>query len=206
MPTTTKVTISHASHVDHRILRYPAEGVEQPQKQRLLIWRQPPEPFRQRNFGLAELSLSAVDNHDLWQDGVNLLLALKPEDLNKDPEAMSELEDYSFRTGDIRNALQFGRRSVELNPKSAAAALTFARVLETSGASSQAEEQFLRAISLDPSLKEAYGRLAMQYMDEQRIQDAHKILDQYLQWNSNEILVHQMKRDVLSQQSASPQR
>lgn len=206
MPTTTKVTISHASHTDHRILRYPAEGIEPPQKQRLLVWREPPGQFRQRNFGLAELSLSAVDNHDLWQDGVDLLLALKPEELNKDAEAMSELEDYSLRTGDIANALNFGRRSVELNPKSAAAALTFARVLETSGDASQAEEQFLRAINLDPSLKEAYGRLSMHYMDQRRTQDALNILDRYLQWNSNEILVHQMKRDVLVEQSAAPQR
>jgi hypothetical protein len=206
MPTTKKVTITHASHTDHRILRYPGARAESSQNPRLVAWREPPEQFRQRNLGLAELLLSPVENEDLWRQGAALLLSLDPEELKTDADVASELEDYYVRTGDRAKAVEFGRRSVELNPRSATAALTFARALEASGASSEAEEQFLRAISLDPSLKEAYGRLAMFYAKEQRTQEATSILDRYLQWNSNEIFFHEMKRKLLPEKgSAIPQ-
>jgi len=206
MPTTKKVTIAHASHTDHRILRFPGNRPESPQKPKLVAWREPPEQFRQRNLGLAELMLSPVENEDLWRQGAALLLALDPEELETDPEVAAALEDYYFRTGDYAKALEFGRRSIELNPRSATTALTFARVLEASGAAKEAEEQFLRAVSLDPSLKEAYGRLAMFYAKQERIQDATSILDRYLQWNSNDILFHEMERKLLPEKGgATPQ-
>ena len=203
MPSTTKVTISHASHTDHRILRRPGEAAPAPQKQTLVVWREPPDKFRQRNLGLAQLSLSSVEKHDLWRDGANLLLTLNPEELNHDPDVVTQLEDYCFRIGDITNAVSFGQRSVELNPRSASAALTYARVLEASGAATAAEAQFLRAIGLDPSLTEAYGRLALYYSKQERTRDAIDVLDRYLRWNSKDILVHQMKRDLLRQQGAT---
>lgn len=202
MPTTTKVTISHASHTDHRILRHPATP-QSPQKSKLVAWREPPEQFRQRDLGLAELMLSPEENEDLWRDGARQLLALNHGELDNDAEVVTALEDYYFRTGDIAKAVEFGRRSVELNPSSASAALTFARVLQSSGAASEAEAQFLRAIRLDPSLKEAYGRLAVYYAGQRRTQDATSILDRYLEWNSNEIFFHQMKQKIVSQSAGS---
>jgi tetratricopeptide (TPR) repeat protein len=206
MPTTKKVTITHASHTDHRILRYPSAKTESPQRARLVAWREPSEQFRQRNLGLAELMLSPLENEDIWRQGAALLLALDPEELKTDAEVASALEDYYFRTHDNAKAIEFGRRSIELNPRSATAALTFARVLEASGAADEAEEQFLRAISLDPSLKEAYGRLAMFYAKQQRNQDAANILDRYLHWNSKDIFFHEMKRKLLPDKgSATPQ-
>lgn len=194
MPTTTKVTISHASHTDHRILRNPATYKEPPQKQKLVAWREPPESFRQRNLGLAELMMSPTDNEDIWRDGANQLLSLPPEKLNTDPDALVALEDFFFRTGDMAKAVDFGRRSVAVNLRSASAALTFARILQASGDNAGADEQYQRAISLDPSLKEAYGRLAMSYAKDHRPGDATKVLDQYLKWNPNEIFFHEMEQ------------
>jgi tetratricopeptide (TPR) repeat protein len=203
MPTTKKVTITHASHTDHRILRYPGAQAESPQKPSLVAWREPAEQFRQRNLGLAELMLSPAENEDIWHQGAELLLALDPEELKTDAEVASALEDYYFRTEDNAKALEFGRRSIELNPRSATAVLTFARVLEASGAASEAEGQFLRAVSLDPSLKETYGRLALFYSKQQRIQDAANILDRYLHWNSNDIFFHEMERKLLPEKRSA---
>lgn len=196
MPTTTKVTISHASHTDHRILRYPGAAPESVQTQKLVAWREPPEEFRQRDLGLAELMLSPEENEALWRDGARLLVSLNHGELNTDRDVVSALEDYYFRTGDTAKAVEFGGRSVQLNPASATAALTYARVLQSAGEASEAEAEFLRAIELDPSLKEAYGRLAMDYAEHQRPQDAANILDRYLHWNPNEIFFHQMEQKM----------
>ncbi len=196
MPATTKVTISHASHTDHRILRNPATYKEPAQKPKLVAWREPAEPFRQRNLGLAELQLSPVEYPELWRDGASLLSSLDPEKLKSDAEVDYALEDYFYRTGDTARAVEFGGRSVELNPRSADTALAFARVLQTSGESTEAEEQYMRAIKLDPSLKEAYGRLAMTYAKQHRSEDAAKTLDRYLQWNPNEIFFHEMGQRI----------
>lgn len=205
MPTTKKVTISHASHTDHRILRYPPSENRAPQKQKLVVWRDPPEEFRQRDLGLAELKLSPDENDDLWRDGGALLASLDPKQLMVDADAVLALEDFYLHTGDVPKALEFGRRSVDLDPRNSTAALTFARVLEASGSASEAEEQYLRAINIDPSLKEAYGRLAVHYAKQRRFEDAKNILDRYLQWNPNEIFFHELERQFSAQQgNATP--
>ena len=194
MPSTTKVSINHASNTDHRILRNPATYKAPAQKPKLVAWREPAETIRQRNLGLAELQLSPADYEELWHDGAKQLLSLPPEQLKSDPEVAAALEDYFSRTGDIDKAVEFGQRSVDLNPRSAEAALNFARVLQTSGATTQADVQYQRAIKLDPSLKEAYGRLAMSYAKDHDADDATKVLDQYLKWNPDEIFFHEMKQ------------
>ena len=202
MPTINKTTIAHASNTDHRILRHagkPADGV---QKKSLVAWRLPPEQFRQRNLGIAELRLSSVDDRELWLDGGDLLSSLPGDTAGKDADVAFSLESFYFDTGDLPHALELARRSVELNPQSASAALGLARIVESSGAESEAEGKFLRAISLNPSLKEAYGRLAMLYAKQRKFQDAIKVLDRYLQWNSNDILFHKWKKQLSAQNQA----
>ena len=202
MPTINKTTISHASNTDHRILRRPAARNPASRNQRLVAWREPAEPFRKRNLGIAELLLSSTDNRDLWLDGGNLLSSLSPDTLKNDPDVVFSLQAFYFENGDSSRALEFARRSVELNPQSANAALGLARILQASGSESEAEQQFLRTIGLNPSLKEAYGRLAMLYVKQKRIQDAVNILDRYMQWNSNEILFRDWKKQLLSQNTS----
>jgi tetratricopeptide (TPR) repeat protein len=204
MPTTKKVTISHASHTDHRILRRPPDQNGTPQKPKLVVWRDPPEQFRQRNRGLSELMLSPEENEDLWREGASLLLSLDPKQLSTDADVVTSLENFYLRTGDLPKALEFGSRSVDLNPRSSTAALTFARVLEASGSASEAEEQYLRAINIDPSLKEAYGRLAVHYARQGRFDEAKNILDRYLRWNPNEIFFHDLERRFSAQQGIAP--
>jgi predicted CXXCH cytochrome family protein len=199
MPTINKTTISHASNTDHRILRHPKTPGTEVQKETLVAWRQPPEQFRQRNLGIAELLLSSDENKDLWLDGGNILSSLSSETLKTDANVVSSLQAFYFGTGDLSRALELGQRAVELNPQSANAALALGRVLEASGADDKAQEQFLRAINLNPSWKEAYGRLAMSYAKQRRFEDAIGILDRYLQWNPNEVLFHKWKKQLSSQ-------
>jgi len=151
---------------------------------------------------IAELMLSSVDDRELWLDGGDLLSSLPGDTAGKDADVAFSLESFYFDTGDLPHALELARRSVELNPQSASAALGLARIVESSGAESEAEEQFLRAISLNPSLKEAYGRLAMLYAKQRKFQDAINVLDRYLQWNSNDILFHKWKKQLSAQNRA----
>jgi Flp pilus assembly protein TadD len=116
---------------------------------------------------------------------------------------VSSLQAFYFASGDSAQALGFARRSTKLNPQSANAALGLARILQASGSESEAEQEFLRVIDLNPSWREAYGRLAMLYLKQRRIQDAVNILDRYLLWNSNEILFRDWKKQILSQNAAS---
>ena len=202
MPTINKTTINHASNTDHRILRHPLAPSPPSQAQKLVAWREPAEQFRKRNMGIAELLLSSTDNRDLWLDGGNLLASLSPETLRTDPAVVFSLQAFYFANGDSSRALEFARRSVELNPQSANAALGLARILQSSGSDSGAEQEFLRTITINPSLKEAYGRLAMLYVKQKRIQDAVNILDRYMQWNSNEILFRDWKKQLRSQKAS----
>ena len=75
-------------------------------------------------------------------------------------------------------------------------------ILQSLGSDSEAEQEFLRTIAINPSLKEAFGRLAMLYVKQKRIQDAVNILDRYMQWNSNEILFRDWKKQLLSQKAS----
>jgi len=203
MPTINRTSITHASNTDHRILRRPGNGTNLSQTKKLVAWREPAEEFRNRNLGIAELLLSSTDEHELWLDGGNLLASLNAETRKTDQEVVSSLQAFYFASGDSAQALEFARRSAKLNPQSANAALGLGRILQASGSESEAEQEFLRVIDLNPSWREAYGRLAMLYVKQRRIQDAVNILDRYLLWNSNEILFRDWKKQILSQNAAS---
>jgi len=200
MPTSTKTIVAHAAHTDHRILRDPknrtaaASGTE-----KLVAWREPPPAFAERNLGLAKLMLPA-DKHELRSDGAKLLLSLPPDQAERDPVVVSSLAGYYLEIGDIEQALKFAHQSVSLNPKSGTEAMNLGVILLRAGQPGEAEPQFLRAIRLDPSLKDAYGRLAILYIQTGRKQDAASILDQYLKWNPDEVLFHLIKKKSLGDQ------
>jgi predicted CXXCH cytochrome family protein len=199
LPTSATTYVAHAAHTDHRILRNPAKAsTAQEGKEKLIAWREPPLPLRQRDLGMGELMLAPSEKYEeMRRHGSDLLLSLAAPGLDHDADAVSSLEAFYFQKGDLEKAVQFGRRSVEVAPQSGMMALNFAIVLDKSGEAEEAERQFLRAIDLDPSLKDAYGRLAMMYVKQSRSQDANNIIDRYLQWNPDEILFHSIKQSPL---------
>jgi Flp pilus assembly protein TadD len=166
---------------------------------RLSAWREPQQNFRERNLGIAELRLPRQDYQDLWNDGGDLLLSLSSR-AHDDSDVVFSLAAFYLDSGDMPRALEFARRAVELSPQSAVMALSLARILEASGADAQAEQQYLKAIGLNPSWKEPYGRLVMLYVRQRKFEDAIRILDRYLTWNSNEILFHEWRKQLLSQE------
>jgi Flp pilus assembly protein TadD len=166
---------------------------------RLSAWREPQQNFRERNLGIAELRLPRQDYQDLWNDGGDLLLSLSSR-THDDSDVVFSLAAFYLDSGDMPRALEFARRAVELSPQSAVMALSLARILEASGADAQAEQQYLKAIGLNPSWKEPYGRLVMLYVRQRKFEDAIRILDRYLTWNSNEILFHEWRKQLLSQE------
>jgi len=92
-----------------------------------------------------------------------------------------------FLESDPERAVALGRRVVELRPQSASCALSLGRALQQAGNPQEAEQQFLRAIDLDPSLMEAYAQLALLYDGEKRTQDAVETINRFLQWNPRNI-------------------
>jgi len=201
MPTNGKTTIAHASNTDHRILRPGEQPPDEGKKLKLSAWRQPRQNFQQRNLGIAELRLSRQDYQDLWSDGGDLLLSLGAPS-HDDSDIVFSLTAFYLDSGDLPRALEFARRAVELSPQSAVRTLTLARILETSGADDKAEQQFVKAIALNPSWKEPYGRLTMFYVRRNKFEEAIKVLDRYLTWNPNEILFHEWRKQILSQENA----
>lgn len=201
MPTNGKTTIAHASNTDHRILRPGEQPRDSGKMLRLSAWREPQPNFQQRNLGIAELRLPRQDYQGLWSDGGDLLLSLGGR-AHDDSDVVFSLTAFYLDSGDLPRALEFARRAVELSPQSAVRALTLARILETSGADDKAEQQFVKAIALNPSWKEPYGRLTMFYVRQKKFEDAIRVLDRYLTWNPNEILFHEWRKQILSQENA----
>ena len=167
--------------------------------EKLIAWREPPTAYAQRDLGLADLMLPA-EKKELRSAGAKLLLSLPSVQAERDPAVASSLAGYYLQLGEIEQALKFARQSVNLSPKSGTEAMNLGVILSRAGQPEDAEKEFLRAISLDPSLKDAYGRLAIFYIQTGRKQDAANILDQYLKWNPDEILFHLIKEKSLGVQ------
>jgi tetratricopeptide (TPR) repeat protein len=84
--------------------------------------------------------------------------------------------------------VRIGRRIVELQPQSAKAAMNLGIVFRRSQAAEDAKREFKRAISLDPSLKQAYLELVGLYADLGRREDMKSTMDSYLKFNPQDIL------------------
>jgi len=88
---------------------------------------------------------------------------------------------------------------VQLQPRSAKAAMNLGIVLSRSGDSAEAEIQLAQAIKLDPSLKQAYIELAKLYAGQGRTQDLNQTLDQFLKFNPQDIMFRLQKQRLQSQ-------
>jgi predicted CXXCH cytochrome family protein len=200
MPTTNQTTITHASHTDHRILRNPKLRPAAGTEEQLVAWREPGDTVRQRDLAMGELMLSPLEHDQLRRNGADLLLSLGDQSLDHDPEAVSALQLFYLQSRNLAKAVEFGRLSTKLNSQSATTALNYAIALDGLGQKEEAERQYLRAIDIDPSLKDAYGRLAISYANRGRYQDATKIIDRYLRWNPDEILFHAAKKRLAAEE------
>jgi len=196
MPRGPTTNVAHAALTDHRILRRPGNpALQQSGPEKVVAWREPPLPVQERNLALADLLAALSEKSSaLQEEGFRLLTSVPAEHWNNDPEAVSALEGLYLQKGDFANAIKFGQRSIALSPHSAKAAMNFALVLLRSRDPAAAESQFGRAIDLDPSLKPAYGRLAIMYANQGRSAEMMDVIDRYLKWNPQDIMFRMQKR------------
>ena len=71
--------------------------------------------------------------------------------------------------------------------------MNFGIVLNKSGQTGAAEDQFRRSIGLDPSLKQAYVELAKLYAAQGRAQDVNDTIDRFLKFNPQDIMFRLQK-------------
>ena len=185
MPGSSTTDIPHAARTDHRILRRPATASAEAAGVR--VWRAGPAEWRDRNLGLAEVFAGVTNNlPQVAADGWQKLNAL-PE-AQRDASILSDLEGLAVQNQRFDEALRIGRRVVDLQPQSAKAAMNLAIVLKRSHQTGDAEREFKRAISLDPSLKQAYIELVGLYAELGRRDDMKSAMDSYLKFNPQDIL------------------
>jgi Flp pilus assembly protein TadD len=150
-------------------------------------WREPASELRRRDLGLAELQIAIERKlQGLAQQGYDLLRTLPAAQLGVDADALASLETLTMAF-DPQRAVSLARRVVELRPKSAASAVALGLALTQTGDALGAEEQFRRAIDLDPSLMEAYAQLALLLDEQKRTVESREIVRSFLKWNPQNI-------------------
>ncbi len=185
MPRGPTTDIPHAARTDHRILRRPTTASVQPAA--IKVWRAGPAEWRDRNLGLAEVFAGVTNSlPQLTEEGWQNLNAIPEE--NRDASVLSDFEGLAVQNQNLEEAVRVGRRIVELQPQSAKAAMNFGIVLKRSQRAGDAEREFKRAISLDPSLKQAYLELVGMYAELGRREDVKSTVDRYLKFNPQDIL------------------
>jgi tetratricopeptide (TPR) repeat protein len=202
MPSSATTDIPHAARTDHRLLRRPSEAANnQPAgPEKVTAWREPPVESRGRDLGLAEVLVGISNNlPEIAGEGLQLLKTLPEKQTEQDPAVLSDFEGLALQQHDSQEALKLGRRAVEMQPRSAKAAMNLGIVLSRSGDPAEAEIQLAQAIKLDPSLKQAYIELAKLYAGQGRTQDLNQTLDQFLKFNPQDIMFRLQKQRLQSQ-------
>ncbi len=118
-------------------------------------WRAPEPALRDRNLGLAYISLGSRDDPKLLSEGLRLLGSGKADG------AVETARGFVFlRAQEIPQALTCFRRAWEEKPHDSTRCLNLAAALLASGNRAEAKEKAERAIEREPLLEDAYALLA----------------------------------------------
>lgn len=187
MPARPAQNIAHLAVTDHRIRRPNAPG-DSPHSDAVVVWREPPAAFGQRDMALAELQISSREKITaMIRDSVKMLEALPEARQNSDPDVLSSLEVAFLDSSTPARAVALSRWAVESMPSSATFALNYGLALKRAGDLKQAEREFLRSIDLDPSLMRSYAELAILYDSDGRQKESIATIARFLQWNPQSI-------------------
>lgn len=154
MPEVQSYDGGHTAFHDHWIRRKQVEP-KPDSRTRLRAWREPDQSVRNRNLGLAYISVGSNSDSRLLGEGLRLLPAA-PSD-----GAVETARGFAFlRSGNIPQAVVSFRRAWAEKPQDSTRCLNLAAALLAAGNYAEAKEKAQRAIALEPLLEDAYALLA----------------------------------------------
>jgi predicted CXXCH cytochrome family protein len=164
MPRTPTPSVAHTAYTDHRIRRTPPKGAAEigPRDPDLLAWHEPAAATRQRNLGLAYLTV-ALEQRSLAASREGLRILSQLEEPPADDPALLEALGEVLLGRSPPAAVQLLAQALRKRPENANLALNLGLALESSVDAAAAAEQWNHAISIDPSFGDAYLRLADYY-------------------------------------------
>ena len=183
MPARGASDVVHAALTDHRILRRPDS---QPKNQTTdvqgpVAWNSPPQPFDQRNLGLATLEVARDRNSTALAREAARLLSTLPPNLAQEPEVLKALGFLLLEEHKAKNAVKFFAEAARMQPNDAVDVLSEAVAYEAAGDEGDAIKTLQQAIHLDPSLQHAYFELAHLYGAQGQVTAAERVLRRYLE-------------------------
>jgi tetratricopeptide (TPR) repeat protein len=196
MPSREAYDGGHTAFTDHQILAKPrpAGSVEKPVA-RLAPWRQPNPALVERNLGLAHISVGERDQSaEHLNEGFRRLSTL-PARFSADPAVLTSLGAVLQRKGVPREAARYFRRASELEPLDARHRLNLAVALRDAGEPASAILSIEAAISMDPSLLDAYLLLAEIHRGNGDNAMARTALKRYLEFMPQSIRIRKRLRN-----------
>lgn len=187
----------HTAFADHQILAHPRTGnTSESVPGKLRSWREPSAALSARNLGLAYISVGERhQSPEHLNEGFRRLSAVQ-SDFPKDPAVLTSLGAVLQRKGVPAEAARFFSRASELEPRDARHRLNLAIALAESGEVSRAITTLETAISLDPSLRDAYVLLAEIYEKSGQTAMRRQTLERYLAFMPRSIVVRNLLRPI----------
>ncbi len=178
MPRRPTPEVAHTSYTDHRIRRAATNAPSTNSAPKVLkAWREPPQPERARNLGLAEFYSGERDKSvSLIQQSFSTLLALE----DKDATVFSALGAVLLQKQRPAEAAAMFIKAAALEPVNAIHAQNAGVALLSAGKPEPAIAQLERAIALDPFMEEAYSVLAGFYAQKGQTAERAKVLERFL--------------------------
>ncbi len=201
MPSRKPTDVEHAALTDHRILARPIRDARAASTvvEQLEAWREPPGAVRQRNLALAEIEAAAKPG---WESfglrGSQLLEQIDVAQLDGDAPALSALGSAKLSEGAAGEAATLFERALQVEPKNGQYALYLGTALKQSGDLAGAVRNLRLSIELDPSLEKSFLELSSIYVKQGKKGEAKELLDRYLQWNPQSVLVQLTKEGLES--------
>jgi tetratricopeptide (TPR) repeat protein len=183
---------AHTAFTDHQIRRRPSgEGAPLWSRQ-LRPWREPDARLVNRNLGLAHVSVGDRDQSvEHFNEGFRLLAGVESS-FATDTAVLTSVGAVLQKKGVLNEAAKRFLRASELEPDDARHQLNLAIVRMEGGENAAAISGLQKAISLDPSLLDAYLLLAEIHKNAGHADESRHALERYLKFMPQSLLVRRL--------------
>jgi predicted CXXCH cytochrome family protein len=194
MPRVRPNNIAHAEITDHRIVRRPGErsGGAGGEGSEMIAWHEPAPELRARDLGVADFN-EGLKYRDtgLLRDSYEILSALPA--MRRDPDVLADLASVLLRAGHPDLAVNLFREACAKAPNNSRFAYTLGAALQDTGEFADAIIALRRSIALDPSLPDAYIRLAQIYRAENKPTLERQTMKEYLSFMPQNVRLHTLR-------------